>query len=421
MVLSMSEVSSLKQRLRSYAHLAIRHGLNVQQNQLVRVAAEVVHRDFAILLVEEAYKAGARLVILDFDDPRALKALLTEGDQKNLAYVPKFVKAKFDELLEEDCASLSIVGSAFPTLFSDIDPKKLNERRIALHGSRKKLYDEGISKGKLQWCVVAGATPLWGKRIFPNASNPEDQLWNAILSASRISEDPQETLREWESHNERLQQRARRLNNEKLQTIRFVGPGTDLTVELSPHALFKGGTDLTPKGVHYSPNIPTEEVFTTPDCRKTEGHVRVTRPFTVNETLVTEATLTFKEGKIVACTASQGLAALQSYIDSDVGARMLGEVALVGIDSPIFQSRVIFEEILFDENAACHIAVGSAYHFCLEGSESMSRESLDAIGCNESIVHTDMMISDASVDVIGTTRSGKESCLIQQGVWQRGL
>ena len=225
----------------------------------------------------------------------------------------------------------------------------------------------------------------WGKKVFPELSEEEacKRLWEEIFKICRV--DTPDYLERWKAHDAALRSRAKTLTDMKIEILQFTGPGTDLRVGLSKKAVFKGGGDIGPYILE--PNVPTEECFTTPDYRKTEGYVKVTRPFFVNGKLIEGLTLKFEKGVIVNFTATQGAETFSAYIDSDEGGRRLGEVALVGVNSPIYQSGRVFQEILFDENAACHIAVGFAYRFCLEEGGSMQAAELDAIGCNDSHVH----------------------------------
>jgi aminopeptidase len=208
------------------------------------------------------------------------------------------------------------------------------------------------------------------------------------------------------------------LNDLGVKSLKFTGPGTDLVVGLSERARFRGGSDRGPSGASYEPNIPTEECFTTPDWRKTEGRVRATRPFLINGVLIRDLVLNFRNGEIASFEASAGAETFREYIASDAGAKRLGEVALVGIDSPVFKSGKVFEEILFDENAACHIAVGFAYKNCLSDFQNLTNEDVERIGCNESVVHTDMMISDEHVSVDAELYKGGTLRLINNGEWQ---
>lgn len=406
-----------KEQLKNYADLIVSHGLNVQKGQLVNISTEAINRDFALLVVEAAYKRGARYVNLDLSDQRVIRTRVLESSDQDLKYVPSYLGKKYDELLDESAANLKILGSEDPDILSDLDASKVNamltQQRLAL----KRFYEEGIGKSKVHWTVAAAATPKWGKRLFPDLSDEEahKKLWLEILKATRA--DKENCLELWKEHNTALHTRAKKLTELKIKELHFSGPGTDLIVGLSNKAIFKGGTDTGPRGVEFEPNIPTEEVFTTPDYRVTSGKVRATRPFLINGKLIEGLEIEFKNGEVSSFSAKSGEDTFREYIASDEGAKRLGEVALVGIDSPIYQSGIIFEEILFDENAACHIAVGMAYRFCLEGGPDMKEKELEEIGCNESSVHTDMMISSKEVDVIATTYGGEKIQIIKSGSW----
>lgn len=404
--------------LSRYAQLLIRHGLNVQPGQIVNISAEVCHREFVLLLVEEAYRAGARIVDVELNDPRVLLTRLNLSSEEDLDFVPAYLGTKYEELVSSESANLKIVGSEFPDILKEAAPKRVNQIRVSRYKSLKFFYEEGIGKSKVHWTVAAAATKAWGEKLFPHLKGEaaEKKLWEELFKIVRA--DSGDCLHLWEVHNRKLHSRAATLNELQLREIHFLGSGSDLRIELSPLAIFKGGSDTGPRGAEFEPNIPTEEVFTTPDYRKTRGKVRTTRPFFINGVLVENLELEFKDGEICSFTASHGKETFEEYICSDPGAKRLGEVALVGIDSPVYQSGLVFQEILLDENAACHIAIGSAYKFCLDGGAVLSPEQLEDIGCNESSAHTDMMISDESTDVIGTKADGSTVELISKGQWQ---
>jgi aminopeptidase len=413
----MENLMSLENEKKRYATLIAKHGLNVQEGQLVNISTEAYHRDFAILVAEACYEQGARLVNIDLSDPRLGRLRILQSKEEYLSYVPEYIGHKYRELVDETAANVKIIGPEYPDILTDLDAKRINTIRLHNHLAVKYFYEEGIGKSKVHWTVVAAATPAWGQKIFPNLNGPEAEqaLWEQILKICRA--DQENCLDLWMTHNTVLQQRAKSLNKLKIKTLHFQGPGTDLKVGLSPKAIFKGGGDISPRGVEFEPNIPTEEVFTTPDYRKTEGKVVATRPFLINGTLIRGLELCFEGGKITSFKAEHGEETFREYLGSDDGAPRLGEVALVGIDSPIYQSGHIFEEILYDENAACHIAIGSAYKFCLDGGATMDKETLESIGCNESTVHTDMMISSEKVSVTAETFTGETVELIKDGSW----
>lgn len=402
-----------------YARLLVEYAANVQPGQLVNVSGEMAHRDLAVRVAKEAYRCGAASVIVDLADPRIHRYKLDSVKDEHLTLVPKHIPAKFQQLLDEGGATIKLIGPEFPLILSDADPKKVNTERKAFYQSIKAFFDEGIGKSKVQWTLGAVSTPAWGKRVFPELDEvaAERALWESLFKIVRVDQD--NFLDVWREHNRKLHERSARLNELKIKELHFTGPGTDLRVGLHERARFKGGTDKTPQNVDFEPNIPTEECFTTPDSRLTSGTVRATRPFLVNGVLVEDLSMTFEKGRLVSFDAKSGSETFREYVDTDPGARMLGEVALVGIDSPIYQSGRIFEEILLDENAACHIAIGSAYKFCLDGGSTLTEDEAAAIGCNESIVHTDMMISSNEVDVTATTFDNKKVSLLVKGEWMR--
>ena len=411
-------MSSFEEQLDRYADLLVTHGANVQPGQIVQLTAEAVTRDFAVRVADAAYRRGAKWVQLDLIDARSGRSRFLHSKDEDLDFVPEYVKKKFDEMVESKAATIRLIGSEDPDILSDLAPAKLNRSRVASYHAAKRFYEDGIGRGQVHWTVAAAATEGWGQKVFPELDGPsaEKKLWEAIFKLVRA--DREDSLEAWDEHNERLHKRGKTLSEMKISELHFTGPGTDLVVGLSEKAVFKGGTDMGPYGVPFEPNVPTEEVFTTPDWRRTQGTVRVTRPFLVNGKLIEGLKIEFADGKVSKVTADSGQETFQEYIASDEGASRLGEVALVGIDSPVFQSGLVFQEILFDENAACHIAVGSAYKNCLQGGESMTPEQLKEVGCNESSAHTDMMISDEQVDVVAKTYGGDEVVLLKNGEWQ---
>lgn len=407
----------LAPQLERYAALIAAHGLNVQPGQLVQVMSEVCHRPLLHALVRELYSRGAGFVHLELTDPLAQRLRIQHSRGEFLRHTPDFYAAKFRELVDTTAANLKILGPEYPTYLADLDPEAVNEVRKASYMAAKHFYNEGIERSKVHWCVVAAATPGWASRIFPALPPAEAQirLWEEIFRICRV--DTPDFLERWQRHNRVLSERARKLTALAIKELHFVGPGTDLVVGLSERAVFRGGADTSPQGNSFEPNLPTEECFTTPDWRMTTGTVRATRPFLVNGTLIRGLRLAFKEGEISSFECDEGEGTLAAYLRSDQGAKRLGEVALVGTDSPIFKSGLVFEEILFDENAACHIAVGSAYKACLNGASSMSEDECASIGCNSSSVHTDIMISSEEVSVSACTHRGERIVLLDNGQW----
>jgi len=406
------------EKLEIYAQLLVSHGLNVQPGQVVNITSELFHRELVEKMVKAAYKKGAKFVHVDFIDPALNRLRIQESkSDEYLHYVPSYFPLKYENFVQEGAAVIRLVGSVDPDSLSDLPPQKVNDLQSHIRKTLKTYYAEGIGKSKVQWTVAAAATPQWAKKVFPELNEQEAYiaLWDSIFKICRA--DQKDCLQIWEKHQKHLNARAKLLTDLQIKELHFTGPGTDLKVGLSPKALFKGGGDKTPSGIEFEANIPTEECFTTPDYRLTHGKVRVTRPVPVNGKLVKGLQIEFKQGEITSFSAEEGQDQFAAYIANDKGAKRLGEVALVGIDSPIYQSKRIFEEILFDENAACHIAVGFAYRFCIDGGAAMTEEELDTIGCNDSHVHTDFMISSEEVNVNAKTYQGNEVPLIAMGKW----
>ena len=409
--------SDFGELLRRYAELTVRHGLNVQPGQLVQISAEIAHRPLVSLIVEEAYRQGAGFVNVEFMDPLLSRSRVLESRPEYLGTTPAFFSSKFSELVDVGAANLKILGPEYPDYLSDLEPHAVNEVRKGAYRAAKHFYKEGIEKSKVHWCVIAAATSAWAERIFPSekGSVAEMKLWHEIFKICRV--DHPDFLAQWAEHNRILSRRAAMLSQLKIDHLRFTGPGTDLIVGLSPRAIFKGGSDRSATGKEFEPNLPTEECFTTPDCRLTHGTVSATRPFYVNGRLIKGLSLSFEKGHLTGFSCAEGASTLEAYLSSDDGAKRLGEVALVGIDSPVFQSGLVFQEILYDENAACHIALGSAYRGCLEGGETLTDEECVQVGCNSSSVHTDIMISNELVDVRAVLQSGESIELISKGRW----
>lgn len=414
----MGQIMDFNKKLEMYANLLIIHGLNVQPGQIVNITCECIHSPLAEKMTRAAYRCGAKFVHVDFVDPKLSRIRIEESKSDDyFKYVPPYIPVKYNDFVDEHAAVIRIVGSEDPHILEDLPPQKVNDIQKYLRQSLKRYYEEGIGKSKVQWNVAAAATPAWGKQVFPELSPEEanDALWEAIFKICHA--DQEDCLKIWQKKAQDIEHRSKILNDLKIETLHFKGPGTDLKVGLSRKALFKGGSQKSANGTLFEANIPTEECFTTPDKRKTEGKVRITRPVFVNGKLVKGLELEFSHGAITKFTAKEGQDHFASYIENDEGAKYLGEVALVGIDSPIYQSKRIFHEILYDENAACHIAIGFAYRFCVDGGATMTAEELEQIGCNDSHVHTDFMISSEEVDVIAETFNGKEVPVITRGEW----
>jgi aminopeptidase len=409
---------SFEEKLKMYAKIIVAHGLNIQKDQVLGISGEIIHRDLAMAVAEEAYKKGAKYVSVNLSDPRLERIRILRSPAEHLHYLPGYTEAMIKEIVDENSARLYIDGTDDPETFVGLDPKTVSGMQQARRKAWKYYYDAGIGEAKVHWCIVAGATTSWAKNLFPDMSPAAayNKLWDNIFKIARA--DMPDALERVAEHDRMLHVRTKKLNSLKVRTLHFTGKGTDLTVVLSEKARFAGGSSKSALGVNFEPNIPSEEVFTSPDCRLTSGYATVTRPILVNGTLVSGLRLEFDRGALVNFTCKKGQETFAEYLSGDLRSRWLGEVALVGIDSPVFQSGIVFEEILYDENAACHIAIGSGFKFCIDGNKSMTETELAAIGFNDANSHLDMMISDETTDVVATLADGSKITLIKKGEWQ---
>lgn len=408
---------SFEQQLRAYARVLVRIGMNVQEGQIVRPSGEIAHRELLYLIAEESYEAGARFVDVMAVEPRLGPIRVRHQPDRDLVFSPSYMSARGRELVQRDAAILSLVGKESPDLYDELNPQRVQRYMIAQQKTSRYLRQKGILPGRIAWTVAAAATPAWAKKVFPeqDESAATALLWECIFRFARA--DATDPLAAWKEHLEQLNTRSQLLNELAIETLHFSGGGIDLSVGLSPRAIFIGGSKENALGVPFVANIPTEEIFSTPDWRKTEGVVRSTRPFSVNQQKVSNLEVEFEKGEVVRFSANEGEETFAEFLKSDTGSKRLGEVSLVSCESPIYQSGLVFEEILFDENAACHIAFGAAYPMCIEGSENMSPEDLAKVGFNTSIQHNDMMISSESTNVEAILRSGCTIPIITKGKW----
>jgi aminopeptidase len=397
-------VAALDGRVDRYAELAVRVGANVQPGQLVEVLAHVEHAEVARAVARAAYRAGARYVDVLYRDQHLRHALIERAPDDVLSWTPPWLLERAKQMGAERAAVVALTGDAEPELLGDLPGERVGRARM------RELAEENNRQMNAQlnnWTVVGVPNAGWAEQMFGDAD--VERLWELVEFCVRLDEpDPVEA---WRVHVRRIGQRARALDELRLDAVRFHGPGTDLTVGLLPESRWQGAESTTADGLPYVANMPTEEVFTTPDARRTEGHVRSTRPLALAGQVVHGLAVRFEAGRIVEVTADDGAEVVRGELATHERAPYLGEIALVDGTSRIGQTGVTFLDTLFDENATCHVAYGSAYTEAVEGGGAIE-------GVNDSTVHTDFMVGGPEVAVDGVTRDGEVVPLIRDDVWQ---
>lgn len=404
-----------EQSLDRLAEVAVQAGLGLAQGQGLVMTATLDGVPLARRITEHAYKAGASLVTTLYTDEASALLRFRYGAATSFETAPSWLYEGMAQAFRNGAARLAITGND-PSLLSKEDPEKVSRANRANSKAYRPAL-ELITRHEINWTIIASATPAWAAAVFPDL--PQDEalarLWRAIFAASRV--DRSDPVAAWKEHDASLRARADWLNGKRYSALHFRGPGTDLRVGLADDHLWLGGGTTAGNGRYCIPNIPTEEVFTTPHKDRVEGRVTSTKPLSYQGTMIEEISVRFEGGQIVEARAARGNQVLQGMIETDEGARRLGEVSLVPQSSPIASSGLLFMNTLFDENAACHIALGQAYSTCLKDGDSLTEEQLAARGANSSLIHVDWMIGSDRIDVDGVSATGNPEPVMRAGEW----
>ena len=402
--------------LKKYASLAVNTGVNIQKDNILVISSPIETAEFARLIAEEAYKAGAKDVIVHYGDQKLTKIKLENSSLETIADYPDWMAEGYNYYARQGACFISIAASD-PDGLKGIPVEKIGTSQKARTSALKEYYDNSMSN-KCRWCVLSVPTISWAKKVFPNASDDEamESLWDVIFKTVRV--DTENPVNAWEKHNAYLEEKIKFMNNNNFKSVHLKSAnGTDLNIELPEGHIWAGGSERDVNGIPFNANMPTEEVFTLPKKTGVNGIVYSSKPLSYGGNLIDNFSITFKDGKAIDFTAETGYDVLKQMLESDEGAKYLGEVAFVPYNSPISNSKLIFFNTLFDENAACHLAFGRAYESCVKDADKYSEEELEKIGVNNSIIHVDFMIGTSDLEVTGINENGETIQIFSNGNW----
>ncbi len=407
--------------LNKFAAFTVQVGVNVQKGQTLIIRCPVEGAYFGRACMEAAYKAGARDVVIRWEDEKAARIRMELGEEEALSETkPYELRSYLDYAESEGGCCLLAIHASDPEIFKGLDTAKINRVSLAKQEAMKS-WREYTMKDRVQWCVVAIPTPAWAASVFPGLAEDEAQekLWGAIFDVCRVTGgDP---VSAWKEHVAKTSACRDKLNELQLESIHMTSSnGTDLTVGLAEGHTWEGACSKAENGAVFIANVPTEEVFTAPHRERVNGVVKGTKPYVYNGQLIEGFSVTFKDGVVVDYSAEKNAELLGQLLDSDEGARRIGEIALVPASSPINRSGLLFYNTLFDENAACHIAFGAGYPTTVKGGAAMTTEELLACGVNDSAIHEDVMVGAEDMTITGLTKTGETVTIFENGEWAIG-
>lgn len=398
-----------------YADLVLKKGVNIQKNQALVINAPIEGVEFVRLVAKKAYDLGAKNVHINWADDKLTFLKYKHASDEVIENVPAW-RVDMQEGFAEDGAAFLSIHATDPDLLKDIDPHRIAAANKAAGVALRK-FREYTMNDIVTWSVISIPTRAWAQKIYPEKTADEavSALWDTIYKMVRVDGD--DPIEVWNKHNQRLENAFITLNDKQYTKLHLKAPGTDLEVGLPKGHIWHGGAAVSASNIIFNPNMPTEEVYTSPHKYHVNGTVSSTKPLNYGGQLIDEFQLTFKDGKVVDFEARSGEEALKNLLDADEGARRLGEMALVPDASPISQSGLIFYNTLFDENASCHIALGKAYPTTVQNGEEMNEEELDKNGINDSMVHVDFMIGSDKIDIDGIKADGTAEAVFRNGAW----
>lgn len=407
----------LEPRLEQYARLVVRQGVAIQPGQELVLTVPVEASFFARMVVSAAYDAGAGHVTVIWSDDEIARLEYDNCPLERFQQLPAWKVEQMNSLAREGAAFLWLDGSD-PDALLEVDPAKPAARSLASHRQCTD-YRHGLDFGENAWSIAGVSVRAWARKVFPELSEHEAyyRLWEAILDVARVVDDDPESA--WETHDAMLAKNKRLLNESHFTALHYTSAnGTDLTIGLPEGHIWEGGAARTKGGVSFFPNMPTEEVFTSPDRNRADGIVHSVLPLVHNGAVVRDFWLRFEAGRVVDFAAEQGEAVLRHIIEADEGAHHLGECALISKNTPIRQSGLLFYNTLYDENASCHLALGMGFPDCYEGGVDMTKEELLEAGVNDSAKHVDFMIGADDLNICGVTAEGEERPIFIHGQWR---
>lgn len=398
-----------------YADLVLQMGVNIQKDQALVINGPVEGAEFVRLVANKAYELGAKEVHVNWADDELSLLKYQHATDEVIENFPAW-KVQLQESYAKDGAAFLSIHATDPDLLQEVDSARVAKASKAA-GQALKEFQRYIMNDWVTWTVISIPTVKWAEKIYPNKTGKDavQALWETIYTMTRV--DKGDPIQEWETHNATLENASNLLNNKQYQALHLQSPGTDITIGLPKNHIWQGGAAVSEDGIVFNPNIPTEEVFTAPHKYKVDGTVSSTKPLNYGGSVIDNFQLTFKEGQVVDFKAETGEDVLQHLLDSDEGAKRIGELALVPDASPISQSGLIFFNTLFDENASCHIALGKAYPTNVQNGAEMDDDALDKHGVNDSLVHVDFMVGSSEINIDGVLEDGSTEAVFRQGAW----